>query len=282
MSATYTQTTELLADFESLWQCIDAHLASLGPADWSRPHGKHWTFADVPYHLAYFDHDVVAYPLALGLDLPASERWAALSPSELNAWNARKFAERPPTQTVEESIAQMQASRDDLRRIVGEMTDGNLDRPAWFPLLVGDFVRARLVLDGGRAHTWAHEAELRLRLGRTDPVPRPSAIHAAIGTLMGFFPIGLNREVAATTDFTLVMELTGPAGGAWTIRVADGDCTVAEERAARADLVITQSPDTFLKTRTEIHNPMEAMQTGEIRIQGVEHMGTFTALFPPD
>src|SRR5262245_9886907 len=90
----------LLADLEDLWRCLDELFASLAPDDWSRRHGKHWTFADVPYHLGYFDRDIVAYPIEQGLDLPTAAHWAARSNSQLNAWNERMFARRPPDQTA--------------------------------------------------------------------------------------------------------------------------------------------------------------------------------------
>jgi len=97
---------------------------------------------------------------------------------------------------------------------------------------------------------------------------------------MSFFPLALNRAQAATAQFNLVMEFTGLGGGAWTIRVADGACTVAEEWPARSDLVITQSAETFMKTRIGMLDPMVAIQSGEIKVQNIEHMGTLALLFP--
>ena len=35
---------------------------------------KHWMFADVPYHLAYFDLDVIATAIRRGLDVPIREQ----------------------------------------------------------------------------------------------------------------------------------------------------------------------------------------------------------------
>jgi hypothetical protein len=101
-----------------------------------------------------------------------------------------------------------------------------------------------------------------------------------LGDLMGFFPVKLNRAQAAQTRFTLAMAFSGPGGGTWTVSVADGACAVSEGQPAQADLVLTQSPESFMKTRLELHDPVAAMQTGEIAVQGFEHMGTFAALFP--
>jgi hypothetical protein len=76
------------------------------------------------------------------------------------------------------------------------------------------------------------------------------------------------------------MVFSGPGGGAWTVRVAKGACTVSEGQAAQADLTITQSPECFMKTRLELHDPVAAMQSGEIVVQGIEYVGAFATLFP--
>jgi hypothetical protein len=282
VSATAPMT--LLVDLEDLWHCLDALFASLAADDWSRRHGKHWIFADVPYHLGYFDRDIVAYPIERGPNLSTAEQWVARSNREVNAWNERKFARRAPDQTVAQSLALMQASREAIRRVVGRMHATDLGRPVWFPLLVGGWVPTHAVLEGCRLHAWSQYMELRLRrpVRAEHPLPEPRAAttHAALGDLMGFFPVLLNRVQAEQTSLTLAMVFSGPGGGAWTVRVANGACTVSEGQAAQIDLLVTQSPESFMKTRLELHDPVAAMQSGEIAVQGIEHMGAFAALFP--
>src|SRR5581483_7874184 len=215
-----TAPMAFLADLEDLWHCLDELFASLAPRDWSDGHGKHWTFADVPYHLGYFDHDVVVYPIQRGQDIRPAEQWAARSKQELNAWNERMFARRSPDQTLMQSLAQMQASREALRRILGRMPESGLDRPVWFPLLVGGWVPARAVLASCRLHTWRQVMELRLRhpasVRSTLPAPRATTMHAALGDLMSFFPLRLDRAQAEQIRFTLNMNFSGPGGGSWT------------------------------------------------------------------
>jgi hypothetical protein len=274
----------LLADLEDLWQNLEAIFASLEPGDWSCQHGPHWTFADVPYHLAYYDREIVARPIEWGPELPTAEQWAARSPLELNAWNARRFAERPATHTVEQSLQQMRASRAAIQNVASAMRDTDLEGPTWFPLLLGGWMPARAVLEGCRFHTWSHVMELRLRRPRGvqpgAPELREATIHGALGDAMSFFPLALNRPQAATAQFTLAIEFTGPGGGAWAIRVAGGACTVAEEWPVAPDLVIAQSPETFMKTRIGLLDPIAAIRSGEIKVQNVENLGTFAALFP--
>ena len=283
-TAPATAPTTLLVDLEDLWHCLDELFASLAADDWSCRHGTHWIFADVPYHLGYFDHDIVAYPIERGPNLSAAEQWVARSNREVNAWNERKFARRAPDQTVAQSLAQMQASRDAIRRVIGRMQDTDYERPVWFPLLVGGWVSAHAILERCRLHTWSQLMELRLRRpARAEhplPEPRAATTHGALGDLMGFFPVLLNRVQAEQTSLTLAMVFSGPGGGTWTVSVAKGACTVSEGQAAQADLIVTQSPESFMKTRLELHDPVAAMQSGEIAVQGIERMGAFAALFP--
>jgi DinB family protein/SCP-2 sterol transfer family protein len=281
VTATTTTLAALMADLEDLWQKIDAVLGSLGPADWSRKHGKDWTFADVPYHLAYFDRQVIANGIARGQDVPTHERRVMSTMVELNDWNVRNFAGRPATQTVEQSLAQMRASRDAIRQAVAGLSDADLVRPVWSPLPGGGWQTVRSALEGCTAHTWNHLMELRLRLKRTSPAPTPSQTHRALAFYMNIFPSMCNRAQAANTHFTSVMEFTGPGGGAWSLHVADGTCCAVEERAPRPDLVLTQSYETFQATMIGAQNPVLAMLTGKIKVRGLRNMGTFGKLFPP-
>jgi putative sterol carrier protein len=90
----------------------------------------------------------------------------------------------------------------------------------------------------------------------------------------------MNREQAARTHLTAVMEFSGRDGGVWTLHVARGSCHLIEGAAAHADLVIVQSPETFVKTRTGIQNPMLALWTRKIKVQGLRNLATFEKVFP--
>lgn len=268
----------LMADLEDLWAKVDEVYGSLSPGQWSRKFGKDWTFADQPYHLAYFDR-LAANNIARGPDLPVEEQFLVRSMAEINAWNAKEFAKRPAGQTVQQTLEQMRASREAIRQAVANMADADLSRRAWMPILAG-WVTAQDMLAGCIVHTWSEFGELRFRLGRKAPEPGPSATHISLAFFLGFLPMVVNRELAKTTRFTAVMDFTGPGGGAWTIRVADGKCTLTEERAAKADLVMTQSPDTFDRVRKQLQNPMLLTLTRKIKVRGLRKMGTFAKLFP--
>jgi len=62
---------------------------------WDTEHGDDCTFADVPYHMMYFDRELVVKAIERGQDVPATEQRTQRSMADLNAWNAHFFAERP-------------------------------------------------------------------------------------------------------------------------------------------------------------------------------------------
>ena len=106
-------------------------------------------------------------------------------------------------------------------------------------------------------------------------------MHVGVGSYVQLMGLMLDREAAARVGaFTMVMEMPGHGGGAWTLRVADGACRVTEERAARADLVMTMSTDTFMAMFKKVSSPILLMLTRKIRVKGFSRMGTFGKLFP--
>lgn len=270
----------LMGQLEEIWGHVDTLLDPLTPADWWRKHGKDWVFADLPYHLGYFDRETVAEPIRIGPDLPAADQKLMRTMGEIDAWNARKFAERRPGQSVGESLAQMRASRDAVRQAVAGLTDADLGRRAFIPLAGCGWLNVGLALQSCLVHTWAHFVEARLRLKQAAPIPSPAITHTALSFFLGMMPMMISRDKLPARPFTAVMRVGGPGGGDWTIRVADGACTVREARADLADLTMTyRDAVTFLATAKNAQNPMLAMLIGKIRVQGFRNVGTFGKLF---
>src|ERR1700736_2417044 len=113
-SLTPTTPAALLADLEGLWQRFDELVGTLGPDEWSGKHGQHWTFTDVPYHLAYFDLEVIATAIERGLAVPIGEQ-VLRTEAEQDAWNEIKFTQRPADTTPQQCLEQMQSGRQAIR-----------------------------------------------------------------------------------------------------------------------------------------------------------------------
>jgi hypothetical protein len=283
MSTTVTEQSTLatfMAQLEEMWRHVDTLLDRLTPADWQRKHGKDWVFADVPYHLAYYDLDTVADPIRTGSNLLADQQRLMRTMGELDAWNARKFAERRPGQSVRESLEQMRASRDVVRQAVAGFSDADLERRVFIHLVGCGWVTVRLALESCLVHTWAHFTEARLRLKHVSPIPSPAIVHTSLGFFLGMLPMMISRDAMPARPFTAVMSIGGPGGGDWTVRIADGACTVAEWQNDHADIVMThRDAETFVTTMRGMQSPLIAMLTGKIRVQGFRNMGTFGKLF---
>ena len=91
------------------------------------------------------------------------------------------------------------------------------------------------------------------------------------------------RPEVAKNPFTIGWEFTGPAASSWTMRVAEGACTLAEGRAENPNLRLTMSPETFnIVMIRQAKNPMLAMLRGEMKVKGFSKMGMMKKLFVPD
>ena len=267
---------QLVGHLEEMW----GHLADLfddleASNGWDQPHGPDWTFGDVPYHLAYCNRDVVAHGIELGADYPEAAQSLLATPDALAAWNEAKFAERPAGQTAGKSVAQWRESCERIRRLTEKMDDADLARRAFQPIMEGwATVRAC------RNHDWSEFMQLRIHMGRDEPVPSPEITRNYLGTMLGFFPMMLNTEAATGQDFTVVMDFGDPEVGAWTIQVENGTASVRQGAADNPDMIMTQSAETFEKTFRRIHDPVEAIQSGQVQVSDFQALSTFGQLFP--
>ena len=214
-----TQLETMMTQIEELWGHLDVLFDSLNQSEgWDQTHGSDWIFADLPYHLAYCNRDLVGRGLEMGPDLPAAEQELISSMEALGDWNDRKFAERPAGQTVEQSIEQMIASRDYLRRLATDMSDDDLERPFWMPVFAG-WTTARVGLDFIRAHDCSEFIQLRAHMGLTEPMPSSEITHNFLNTILNYFPAFLNQEAAVGQQLTTVNGLYRPRR-----RAVDGSC----------------------------------------------------------
>ena len=273
---------------DNLWAQYDAVFDSLSAADWRLPHGQDWVIADLPYHLFYFDRDLLLQALQRGADVPDDViHGVPRTLRGLNAWNARKFAERPADETPARSLARWREVRHALTEMLRKMDGGDsptnsaecVGRSIFVPLMGSGWMPVRSALEMDLAHHWNHYTQLRLYLDRSGPLESPEVRHTGLAFYMGFMQQFIRAEVARK-PFTLVMDFTGPGGGAWSFHVADGRCTLSEQRVEPTDLVMSQAPETFVKSQARMHNPMLAMLTGHIRVRGLRHMRTFSKLMP--
>ncbi len=275
-----TQLETMTAQIEEMWAHQDTLFHSLNETNgWGQKHGADWTFADVPYHLAYCNRDIVVRGLELGPDYPEVEQELLDTLDALNDWNARKIEERPADQTVAESLAQLADSRQAIRRITARMNDADLARPCWQPVFMGWGTAVHLLMFC-LTHDWSEFTQLRIHMGLSEPTPSAAITRTYLGAMLNYFPMMLNKEATNGRPFTTIMAFTDPDVGDWTIKVVDGAASLSYGAIENADLVLTQSAETFEKSFRGIHDPAEAIQSGAIQVSDFEGLATFGQLFP--
>lgn len=271
--------SELRDALEDLYRCSDALLASLTEAEWGRKHGKDWTMADVPYHLAYFDRELVVTKLEVGPDLPAAAQQLLSTTREVNDWNARMFALRPPGQTGPQSLEELRGVRDRARSLTAALSDTDLDRRAFAALAGVGWRDTRYILTGAIMHNWSEHVQLLIRLGRKGPLPAANTTHLALDGFMRHFPMGITNRVAA--PFKARFVITGPGGGAWLMSAHEFACEVVEDASTPADVTMTMTPETWCRMWNEMNNPMLLMLTRRIKVKGLTRLGAFGKVFAP-
>lgn len=279
------------ASLEELWSALDSLFEEMSPADWQRPHGADWIFADLPYHLSYIDRLCVARPIEYGEELPVAEQVRLCTINELNAWNQANFAARPEGQEVERSVEQMRNSRDYVRQVTAKLTDADLTKPAWFPLLsMRGFRPAQVALGFCAGHTWQHLEEARVRHGHVGTMVGPEVTHAMLDGNIPIPGIPLFLTIPGTSlfldagrareqDFSFALNITGPGGGIWTFHATDEGWQVREVESADTDLVLSLDLDTYIKTRYFISDVVTLIKAGEIEVSDDQALSVYNQLF---
>jgi len=269
-----------LAALEGMWTAFDTIYGSFSDADWQRPYGKDWRFADQPFHMAYFDREVLNGPLEEGDSPSGTGRWSFGSVRGMNDWNAREFAKRPAGETPARSVERMHEEHDRLRTNLSKLDDDRLDAtPVWQPPF-GQMGTARDTLMGAIVHNWGELVELRFRAERED-VPIPELATKVASAFYVCFMGILAKPQNATRPFGLTVALTGPGGGTYGLHVGDGRVDVHDGPEPDADVSIRATPTAFniVLVRQAI-NPMVAMLTGKVKIRGFTKMGRMRKVFP--
>jgi putative sterol carrier protein len=92
-----------------------------------------------------------------------------------------------------------------------------------------------------------------------------------IAAIFSRMPELFRADRAGGTTATTHWSITGrPDGGAdeWTVRFADGACTVQPGHDGDATLTLTMSPVDFTKVITKSGNPVMMFMTGKIKAKG--------------
>ncbi|MFJ2190106.1 TIGR03084 family metal-binding protein [Kitasatospora sp. NPDC087861] len=238
--------TALLDDLRAESAVLDALVADLAPADWSRPTpAEGWTVAHQIAHLAWTDDwTALAARDADGFTAALGERFGAL----LNAGTdpVEEGATAGAAAEPVDLLARWRAGREEVSAALAAAPAGT--RLPWFgpPMKPASMATARLM------ETWAHGQDVADALGATrEPTARLRHIaHLGLRTLGFAFTVhGLPAP-----QHPVRLELTAPDGTVWTFGPADAAdrvtgpaldfCLLVTQRRHRDDLALTATGPT--------------------------------------
>jgi len=130
-------------------------------------------------------------------------------------------------------------------------------------------------------HAWSEFFQLRIHMGRTTPEPDPAITHMVLDGLMLGMHASLDKEEAAQHPLLVQYDVTGAGGGRWTVSLTGEGARIVQNNTANPDLVFEQSAEMLVKTFYNIHDPAQAMQQGDIRVQGMDQLALYAQLLPP-
>lgn len=81
-------------------------------------------------------------------------------------------------------------------------------------------------------------------------------------------PQNLIAEKASDMNAAVAFDLSGENGGQWTVKIADGDCTVEDGIADGADATISMDGSDYVDMMTGKLNPMMAFMGGKVKVSG--------------
>ena len=264
--------SQALADLETIWTALDSFYQRFSPQDWARKHGKDWTFADMPYHLAYFNQTVINNIKNDG------GGQARLTLQELNTWNDAHFAKRTSSQAGANGLAYLHETQAALRQLAKQYPP---ETPVFLPLIiVGGWRSLTFALEYLLDHTWIHFTESHLRYTNSLPDLPASLVNRVLNFTMEMAGGALRPDDLAGVNLATVLRLTGDGGGAWTFTMRDGKCQVEKTAPPHADAEITTDIATYMKTSTyNMQSPILALLMGKTRIKGMAGSQQFQKIF---
>jgi uncharacterized protein (TIGR03083 family) len=118
------------------------------------------------------------------------------------------------------------------------------------------------------AELWHHQMQIRLAVG-ADSLNDPRYLKAVLDASMRVLPHAY-RDAAAPEGTTIAIDVTGPAGGVWTLKRDGGRWTLWSGRPERFDSRVTVSDDLAWRL---LYNALPASEaSARIDIDGVREL----------
>jgi uncharacterized protein (TIGR03083 family) len=221
----------------------DGFYSLLNEAPWEGTTASgHWQVRDLCGHLidvteGYLDRFALAqrgdpFPEALG--------WRIM-PQKLDE-NAQRFREL----SKDQAIARLQSSSDRFLDVLN-----GLDEQQWSGLIVPHtytgplpaFIYGIFQVIDYSIHSW----DIRHGLGRIEPLS-DAAAGVLVPVMFVVLQNTLDPERAAGLDFSCGVQVSGPTGGSWCVKVSNNTVSYAEGPTDDCDAVLSFDPNEFVLT----------------------------------
>jgi uncharacterized protein (TIGR03083 family) len=260
---------DLVDLFPGLHQQLMSLLRGLDPADWLRPTAcPQWSAKDIVAHLL----DTCLRRLSFGRDQQdaspdhpiASYADLVVYLNQLNAeWVAamRRVSPRLLMELLDLAEPQLH----------GYLASLDPEAPARFGVAWAGEERSRNWFDIGREYTerWLHQQQIREAVGAPGLSSR-SWLYPALDIFVRALPFTY-REVEARTGASLLLEITGEAGGVWTLARGGEDWRLYSGSSQAPAARVTMDQDTAWKLFSKGLSAERARR--EIRIEGDATLG---------
>lgn len=155
-----------------------------------------------------------------------------------------------------------------LRRL-RSMSADDFSEPAETPVgpgTVRDFMVIRIF------DCWVHEQDVRRAVGQPGHMEGPVVVHS-MDRMTRAMPFIVGKKAAAPDGTTVVFEVTGPAGRALSIGVADGRANFLAAPPANPNVRLTMNVETFTCLGNGRWEGSWALASDKVRIDGDRTLG---------
>src|SRR3990172_7344082 len=213
----------------------------LSDEDWAafRRSGQ-WTAKDYLAHLVASQEqegNPVSEQAAAGRK-PVMEDFAG--PQDINAFNARilqNVRHLPPADLLDRMRAAFEANLRTLEGVTDEDLGRIVEHPGWFRS--GTLAQ---VFHTGYLHIPLHYQDIRASIRSRKQIPHwmetatADEVHDILAQTFGYMPLTYSPARGGDLRATIVFNMTGPGGGAWTLDIAGPECRALEGRPDHANM----------------------------------------------
>src|SRR5437867_2656942 len=122
--------------------------------------------------------------------------WTASDRARRRSGGAGQHEERSATMSGREQVEGIMGQLEELwgHKHGPDWTFADLQRPLYMPLLGMGWVNAGMGLMFPVIHNWSEVTQLRVHMGRAEPVPSAAVTNTYLGAMIGFMGMFMDRS----------------------------------------------------------------------------------------